>query len=123
MLLVCSVSTSVLKNTFLSSSWDATARLWEIKSESDHTYRPVLLTIFEGHKQAVWSAIQLTSKLVVTGSADKTILIHDILLDDPENSSVVAKMLTGICLFFYKYFHILMYKCLSINVLFHFRSY
>jgi len=100
-----------MKNTFLSSSWDATARLWKITSQSDHTYHPILLTIFKGHKQAVWSAIQLTSKLVVTGSADKTILIHDILPGDPENSSVVAKILTGICLFFYKYFHILLYKC------------
>ncbi|XP_050425163.1 phospholipase A-2-activating protein [Adelges cooleyi] len=93
---VCKLNPGVLLNTFLSSSWDATARLWKVTiNDSDHTIQPVLLSIFKGHTAAVWSAIQLPSKLVVTCSADKTILIHNILPGDPENSSAIIKKLTG----------------------------
>lgn len=95
MILVCKINPGVSSDTFLSSSWDATARLWKITVDPDRTYKPVLLTIFKGHAAAVWSAIQLSSKQVITCSADKTILIHNILPGDPENSSVNIKKLTG----------------------------
>lgn len=116
---MCKINLGVLSNTFVSSSWDATARLWKITVDPDRTYKSVLLTIFKGHTAAVWSAIQLPSKQIVTCSADKTILLHNILPGDPENSSVILKKFTGNCLF-YAYFKI---KVLYINVLFYFRSY
>lgn len=84
-----------MPNTFLSSSWDATARLWKIIVDPDRTYQPLLLTIFKGHTQAVWSTVQLSSNKVVTCSADKTILVHSIIPGNPENSSVIIKKLTG----------------------------
>lgn len=96
---MCKLNPGVLSNTFLSSSWDSIARLWKITVSPDHTYQPVLLTVFKGHSQAVWSAIQLSSKQVVTCSADKTILVHNIIPGDPDNSSSVIKKLTG------NYFH------------------
>lgn len=90
---MCKINPGVLANTLLSSSWDMTARLWKITVDSDQTYQSVLLTIFEGHTYAVWSSILLSSKQVVTCSADKTILIHEIL--PMEKSSVIIKKLTG----------------------------
>lgn len=90
---MCRINPGVLANTLLSSSWDMTARLWKITIDSDQTYQTVLLTIFKGHESAVWSAIQLSSKQVITCSADKTILVHNIL--PGENSSVINKKLTG----------------------------
>lgn len=95
---MCKINPGIIQNTILTSSWDATAKLWSITMHNDHTYQPVLLTIFKGHSAAVWSAIQLPSKQIVTCSADKTIFIHDIVLGDPENSSVIIKKLTGIFL-------------------------
>jgi WD40 repeat protein len=92
---VCKIIPGILPNTFLTSSWDMTARLWKITVNPDHTYQPVLLTIFKGHTAAVWSSIQLSTNQVVTCSADKTLLIHNILNGDPENSSVAIKKLTG----------------------------
>lgn len=110
---MCKINPSVLKNTFLSSSWDTTAALWRITAKSDNTYESVLLTMFKGHTAAVWSAIQLTKTLVVTCSADKTIIIHDVSPDEPDYPSVISKILIGI------YFSIIIYLCLyiwSINV-------
>lgn len=72
-----------------------TARLWKIIVNPDNSYQPVLLTVFKGHTAAVWSSIQLSTKQVITCSADKTLLIHNILPGDSENSSVVIKKLTG----------------------------
>ncbi|XP_050524423.1 phospholipase A-2-activating protein [Daktulosphaira vitifoliae] len=92
---VCKINPGVLLNTFISSSWDSTAMLWKVTVDSDQTYQPVLLSIFKGHTAAVWSAIQLSSKYVITCSADKTILIHNIIPGDPQNSSVIIKKLTG----------------------------
>jgi len=78
-----------------------TARLWKIIINPDHTYQPVLLTIFRGHTGAVWSSIQLSTNQVITCSADKTLLIHNILHGDPENSSVAIKKLTGNVYYFF----------------------
>lgn len=63
--------------------------------DPDHTYQPVLLTIFKGHTEAVWCAVQLSLRLFVTCSADRTILVHNIFPGDPENSSTIVKKLTG----------------------------
>lgn len=79
----------------MSSSWDATARLWKIVVDPDHTYQSTLLSVFKGHQAAVWSAVQLSSKQVVTCSADKTILVHNIIPGDPDNSCVAVKKLMG----------------------------
>lgn len=92
---VCNLKLGVLPNTFLSSSWDSVARLWKITVNPDNTYQPVLLTVFKGHSTAVWSAIQLPSKQVITCSGDKTILVHNIIPGDPDNSSFIFKKLTG----------------------------
>lgn len=104
---MCKINPGVIPNTVLTSSWDSTAKLWKITLDTDRTYQPVLLTIFKGHTAAVWSTIQLASKHIVTCSADKTILIHDILPGDPENSSVTVKKLTGVYLnIFLAFFHV-----------------
>lgn len=84
-----------------------TARLWKITVNPDHTCQPVLLTIFKGHTAAVWSSIQLPTNQVITCSADKTLLIHNILHGDPENSSVAIKKLTGMYLYYYFHFFVL----------------
>jgi len=102
-----------------------TARLWKITVNPDHTYQPVLLTIFKGHTAAVWSSIQLSTNQIITCSADKTLLIHNILHGDPENSSVAIKKLTGnkYCYFFF-IIHLNLVNLLShTNILFYFRSY
>lgn len=57
-------------STFLSSSWDCSAKLWVI---SNNTLKEKVT--FTGHQAAVWSAIQLPNGHVVTGSADKDIII------------------------------------------------
>jgi len=55
-------------NTFLSSSWDSTARLWDwSKKSTELTYT--------GHEASVWSVLQLSPDVVVTASADKTIKV------------------------------------------------
>lgn len=63
---VCSLSKGLLPNSFLSSSWDTTAKLWEMNTNMS-------LKTFAGHVAAVWSVIQLKNSNVVTASADRTI--------------------------------------------------
>lgn len=106
---MCKINPGVIENSLLTSSWDATAKLWKITVNPDRTYQLVLLTIFKGHTAAVWSAIQLASKQIVTCSADKTILVHNILPGDPNNSSVTVKKLTGLYLVIFC--HIFMFDC------------
>ncbi|KAK7867192.1 hypothetical protein R5R35_008386 [Gryllus longicercus] len=65
---VCSLSSGVINGTVVSSSWDSTAMTWKTDGGK-------LLQTFSGHQMAVWSAIQLASGDVVTGSADKSIKI------------------------------------------------
>jgi phospholipase A-2-activating protein len=66
-LAVCSLSAGLNEKTVLSASWDATAHVWKL----DGSTHPSVT--FSGHHGAVWSAIQLPSGDIVTGSADKTI--------------------------------------------------
>lgn len=98
---MCKIIPGILPNTFITSSWDMKARLWKIIVNPDHTYQPALLTVFKGHTAAVWSSIQLPTNQVITCSADKTLLIHNILHGDPENSSVAIKKLTGNIYYYY----------------------
>ncbi|XP_018332885.2 phospholipase A-2-activating protein [Agrilus planipennis] len=66
---VCYLSKGCEKNTFLSSSWDNTAKLWSINN------LPNSLVTFTGHTAAVWAVIQLPNTNIVTASADKNITI------------------------------------------------
>lgn len=64
---VCSLSKGLEANSFLSSSWDCTAKLWQIGRF------PNSVCTFTGHTAAIWSVIQLKNGNVVTASADKTV--------------------------------------------------
>jgi len=66
---VCSLAAGLNENTVLSASWDETACVWKL----DGSTNP-LITL-SGHQSAVWSAIQLGSGDIITGSADKTIKV------------------------------------------------
>lgn len=64
---VCALTKGFEPNTFLSSSWDCTAKLWSL------TLLPNSVRTFTGHTAAIWSVIQLKNGNIVTGCADKTI--------------------------------------------------
>lgn len=66
---VCNLRTGVEAGTFLSSSWDLSAKLWCL----DNLDEPIL--IVHGHTLAVWCVADLPNKSIVTGSADKTVII------------------------------------------------
>jgi phospholipase A-2-activating protein len=56
----------------LSSSWDATARVWQGQNQ---------VALLEGHQASVWAVTELPeSKKIITASADKTIKVwsHDV---------------------------------------------
>lgn len=95
MFLVCKLNPGILPDTFVSSSWDATARLWQITVNPDQSLKTELIAICNGHTAAVWSAIQLSTNQIVTCSADKTILVHVIIPGKPDKSTAIIKKLTG----------------------------
>lgn len=66
---VCCVNPGCTSGFVLSSSWDKTAKLWSVVEQK------CILTL-SGHESSVWSVVQLTSGLIVTGSADKTIRVY-----------------------------------------------
>lgn len=66
---VCNLRTGKKDNTFLSSSWDLTAKLWDI---GDLNKPQLDLT---GHTAAVWCVADLSSGNIVTGSADKLVIV------------------------------------------------
>lgn len=66
--LVCRIVPGIEENTIVSSSWDKTAKLWDLVSCK-------VLSTYSGHEAAVWSALQMPDGVVVTGSADKKIKI------------------------------------------------
>ncbi|CAG9862601.1 unnamed protein product [Phyllotreta striolata] len=65
---VCALSKGQSKNSFLSASWDHTAKLWCLSSS---TSQPV--QTFTGHTAAVWHVLQISDGKIITASADKTI--------------------------------------------------
>lgn len=67
---VCNLSAGLNSDVLLSSSWDKTAKLWNVSTNSCEA-------TFEGHQAAVWAVIQLNNGNVVTGGADKNIIIWD----------------------------------------------
>nr|CAD7571777.1 unnamed protein product [Timema californicum] len=65
---VCGLSPGIEEGTFLSASWDLTAKLWQAHGKDSP------LMSLSGHEAAVWAVIQLAiTKIIVTGSADKNI--------------------------------------------------
>ncbi|KRT81864.1 WD40 domain-containing protein, partial [Oryctes borbonicus] len=66
-ILVCSLSKGLEPNTFLSGSWDTSAKLWNLNNVHEST------ATYSGHLAAVWSVVQLSNSNVATASADKTI--------------------------------------------------
>lgn len=65
---VCNLASGGNPDTVLSSSWDKTAKLWDISSGAT-------LATFVGHEAAVWAVVQLKNGNVITGAADKNIII------------------------------------------------
>ncbi|GLV44358.1 Phospholipase A2 activator protein [Carabus blaptoides fortunei] len=80
---VCCITKANKSNTLLTSSWDCTAKLWLIRNSTLNE-----VSTFSGHQAAVWAAIQLPNHNVVTGSADKDIIIWS-------ESGVKQKVLKG----------------------------
>lgn len=66
---VCKLRTGKKEGTFLSSSWDLTAKLWDMKDLS----KPQLN--LAGHTAAVWCIADLASGSIISGSADKLIIV------------------------------------------------
>ncbi|XP_056634387.1 phospholipase A-2-activating protein [Diorhabda sublineata] len=65
---ICAITKGNGVNTFLSASWDNTAKYWCL---STSTSKPV--QTFTGHTAAVWHVRQISDGRVLTASADKTI--------------------------------------------------
>ncbi|XP_012286021.1 phospholipase A-2-activating protein [Orussus abietinus] len=66
---VCSLKAGQEEGTFLSSSWDLSAKLWKV----DQLEKPVLTV--KGHTAAVWCVADLRNGYIVTGSADKFVIV------------------------------------------------
>ncbi|XP_032678332.1 phospholipase A-2-activating protein isoform X2 [Odontomachus brunneus] len=66
---VCNLRTGKKENTFLSSSWDLTAKLWDLNDLS----KPQLNLM--GHTAAVWCVADLPNGNIITGSADKLVIV------------------------------------------------
>ncbi|XP_015601161.1 phospholipase A-2-activating protein [Cephus cinctus] len=66
---VCNLRTGSVEGTFLSSSWDLTAKLWHIKNLD----KPLATIV--GHTAAVWCVADLPNSAIVTGSADKLVMV------------------------------------------------
>ncbi|XP_037299197.1 phospholipase A-2-activating protein isoform X2 [Manduca sexta] len=64
---VCSVAPGRDFGVILSSSWDSTAKVWNVSNP-----RAALLTL-KGHQAAVWAVVELGNSTYATASADKTI--------------------------------------------------
>lgn len=69
---VCCLSKGAEVDSFLSGSWDCTARIWSMAAGTPQTP----LVTLSGHSAAVWSVIHVSNGTVVTASADKTIRVH-----------------------------------------------
>ncbi|KAL3270153.1 hypothetical protein HHI36_009211 [Cryptolaemus montrouzieri] len=67
---VSCLANGILPNTFVSGSWDTSAKYWIINKDSNSQSSKLTL---KGHLAAVWSVIQIQDSRIVTASADKTI--------------------------------------------------
>lgn len=68
---VCCLKTSnVDGESFFSSSWDISAKLWSV----DRPEMPKLTLL--GHSAAVWCVSDLPNGSIVTGAADKTVIVY-----------------------------------------------
>ncbi|KAF7992497.1 hypothetical protein HCN44_004841 [Aphidius gifuensis] len=66
---VCNLRAGNEKGTFLSSSWDISAKLWCLENLD------VPKLILTGHSLTIWCVADLPNKLIVTGSADKIVIV------------------------------------------------
>ncbi|XP_053984951.1 phospholipase A-2-activating protein isoform X2 [Hylaeus anthracinus] len=66
---VCKLRTGKKEGTFLSSSWDLSAKLWNTNDLS----KPQLNLV--GHTAAVWCVSDLLNGSIITGSADKLVIV------------------------------------------------
>ncbi|XP_076236021.1 phospholipase A2 activator protein isoform X2 [Calliopsis andreniformis] len=66
---ICKLKTGTMEGTFLSSSWDLSAKLWNV----DDLTKPQLNLI--GHTAAVWCVADLMCGVIITGSADKLVIV------------------------------------------------
>ncbi|XP_076684059.1 phospholipase A2 activator protein [Andrena cerasifolii] len=66
---ICKLRTGNKEGTFLSSSWDQSAKLWDTSDLS----KPQLSLV--GHTAAVWCVVDLANGSIVTGSADKLVIV------------------------------------------------
>lgn len=79
---VCNLRTGKKEDTFFSSSWDLTAKLWDMNDLS----KPQLNLV--GHTAAVWCVADLPNGNIITGSADKLVIVWS-------REGVVQHKLTG----------------------------
>lgn len=79
---VCCLTLGREPGTFLTASWDKTAKVWNYMTGK-------LVTTLKGHELAVWSVIEVCSGLLVTGAADKTIKMWE------KSSATCQSSLTG----------------------------
>ncbi|XP_045446086.1 phospholipase A-2-activating protein [Melitaea cinxia] len=64
---VCSVTPGHDSGALISSSWDSSARVWNVNTPQ---MSPIIL---KGHQAAVWAALELKNATFATASADKSI--------------------------------------------------
>lgn len=64
---VCCLTKGLDQNSFLSGSWDNTAKYWLLVEPQASR------VTFSGHAAAVWSVVQLQNTNIATASADKNI--------------------------------------------------
>ncbi|XP_051162617.1 phospholipase A-2-activating protein [Leptopilina boulardi] len=80
---VCNLRASEEKGHFLSSSWDMTAKLWNINDVSNPK------VTFIGHTAAVWCVLDIKNALmIITGSADKLVIVWS-------RNGIIKHKLTG----------------------------
>ncbi|KIW27628.1 uncharacterized protein PV07_07353 [Cladophialophora immunda] len=68
---VCSIDVCATANYFVSGSWDATAKVWEIGKWEVAFDLP-------GHTATVWAVLAFSRDTIVTGCADRAIRVFDL---------------------------------------------
>ncbi|EXJ66072.1 uncharacterized protein A1O5_10686 [Cladophialophora psammophila CBS 110553] len=68
---VCSIDVCAIANYFVSGSWDATAKVWEIG-------RWEVAYDLTGHTATVWAVLAFSRDTIVTGCADRAIRVFDV---------------------------------------------